>query len=341
MAQEPLKKPSRPECFAESTLTEKQKQQARKERFAPENERSRSPALDILAAHRKYGFVSRGEESRLQKSVQAQREYFDWILETFRQVEKAGLALSPSSTEAFRGGAWSQQSSANSEQVLTSLRKLREALLHQKPCEFSKKVYLFSVRVSSAVGHYQTYVPSIQYLLGDARMLLSATERSEVASILVLHVSHRNERNSEALGLFFTHLDAEKDARTLATVLAWAQGDYHAWMSLYNSESDHLVFAVMSMGLPRMMQHMVACFGDSFFTYKMTDFKECLPKGVTWEAFKEKYGVTWELEDDTVHIRRRQQKKGPIRKKNPVTPASSSNGSALYLEGSIDLELAR
>ncbi|OBA21903.1 hypothetical protein METBIDRAFT_38975 [Metschnikowia bicuspidata var. bicuspidata NRRL YB-4993] len=253
-----------------------------------------------------YGYISRGEDSRLQHSETAQREYFDWILETFRQVENSGLAAVAECAEKMSADLGIKGSSASSEQVLPSLRKLREALLHSPPSEFSKKVHLFSVRVSSAVGHYQTYVPSIQYLLADGRSLLTRTERKEMASILVLHVTHRTGDTSEGFRLFFQYLNPHKECRILQAIVAWAQGDYHAWMELYNSESDHSVFAIMTMGLATMMRHMIECFNGAYYTYSLEDLERCLPKGVTWAEFRERYNVPWELEDNTVHIRRRQ-----------------------------------
>ncbi|GEQ68905.1 hypothetical protein JCM33374_g2574 [Metschnikowia sp. JCM 33374] len=289
------------------TLSEQQKRQFRQMRFS--NKNGTSSKVDPKS----YGYVSRGDDNILQTSDTAQREYFDWILETFKQVGR---------TESASTSNISSSSSVDSEQALASLRKLREAFLHQPPNEFSKKVHLFSVRVSSAVGHYQTYVPSIQYLLSDGCGLLTPTEQSEIASVMVLHVCHRNGHVAESLRIFNQYLDPHKDARILQTILAWASGDYHTWMSLYNSESDHSLFAVMTMGLPRIVEHMVACFDATYYTYGMSDLKKCLPKGVTWEEFRERYAVSWEVEDDTVHIRRRQPR---VKSQPDASPQPNAN----------------
>lgn len=296
----------------------------RQKRFLEENTtKTADPKL--------YGFVSRGEDNRLQKSELAQRAYFDWILETFKQVDKSDVAPKQGSVVGNR--ADKLNNAASSEQILASLRKLREALLHQGASEFSKKVHLFSVRVSSAVGHYQTYIPSIQYLLSDARSLLTSGEYSEVASLLVLHVAHRNSNNCEALRLFFHHLDPHKHSRVLRTILAWGLGDYHAWMHLYNTESDHSMFAVMSMGLPAMLAHMVACIRTSYFTYPWEDLKKDLPKGLGWDELKHLHADSWELEGGIVHVRKRQRPRPKIQGEmvRPKPSLSLKEGNSVAL----------
>lgn len=303
-----------------------------------------------------YGFVSRGEDSRLQKSESAQREYFDWILEHFepepdstesgernRDKEKSGekpnngkttpkvgsswkesrtglrsagsgLAKSQSVLESERGAKPAEKEGKEEKDVknsvdstLNALRKLREALLHQKPTQFSIKVHLFSVRASGPVCHYQTYVPSINYLLSSAHML-SESELKEMASILVLHVSHINRANESAFRLFHQYLDASSDKKVFSILHAWVSGNYAAWLRMYNLETDHTVHAIMKGGLVKVMAHMVSCMTKSYFTMDASDFdQKCLPGGVSRAEFLSVYAPSWREEDGTVVIRQRRK----------------------------------
>ena len=59
---------------------------------------------------------------------------------------------------------------------------------------------MFSVRISSVLGHYQTYIPSINYLiLHRAELDLSDLEFEEIATILILHLVHLNENIPRAI----------------------------------------------------------------------------------------------------------------------------------------------
>lgn len=251
-----------------------------------------------------YGFVSRGEDSRLQTSEHAQREYFDWILQTFNQTSEEKTTKVKDANEKA-----SSESTAKCivsvDSTLSALRKLREAILHQKPSEFSVKVHLFSVRVSTPVGHYQTYVPSINYLLSSIDML-SEIEVSEVATLLVLHISHDNNENEKAFRVFDHYLLRERNRLIYKLLVAWATGDYYTWLKMYNSEPGHSIQAIMTGGLTRMMAHMVECMTRSFFTVSIRDFEEkFLPCGVTLGEFVEKYAPNWHEEAANLVIRQR------------------------------------
>lgn len=290
-----------------------------------------------------YGFVSRGEDSRLQNSEQAQQEYFEWILQTFegsrrlcgdniednggkardavggdgkgtvqvRETEQKGSEKVHQKKEKnatngknSKGSVYSKANDGSLDSTLASLRKLREAMLHQKPTTFSVKVHLFSVRISAPIDHYQTYIPSINYLLASG--LLTDDEMEEIATLLVLHVSHCNHQDAQAFRIFDQHLLRDKNSHLYSVLVAWTTGDYHNWVAKFNGECDHCVHAIMARGLPKMMAHMVMCMTKSYFTLSVQDFKEeFLPKGMGVGEFIEKYALQWKEEEGKVVIRQR------------------------------------
>lgn len=256
-----------------------------------------------------YGFVSRGEESELQKSESAQRDYFDWILATFgADAQNIGISEpkdsqgKSSQSDKLTGTA---KLPVSIDSTLTALRRLREAMLHQKASDFSVKVHLFSIRVSTPVARFDTYVPSINYLLMNAQ-LLTESEKWEICTLLILHVSHHNNQNEAAFRLFQQHLLHETHGRLYSILLAWAAGDYYKWLSYFNNEPDHCIHAIMAGGLARMAGHMVNCMTKSYFTMLKLELEgKYLPSGVTTDEFLEKYAAHWLQEEVQVVIRRR------------------------------------
>lgn len=263
--------------------------------------------MDLGKRKEPYGLVSRGEDTRLQQSEQSRHEFFDRIIDTFEREKRPAASDTGSSESGSFVGAETQerQTSEATSRVLADLRKLREALLQTEPDDFAKKVYLFSVRVSSAVGHYQTYMPSIQFLLDRGQALLTNDERRELTALLVLHLLHCNNDNFRAMRLFFAEFDAHKDARLHTVLRAWITNDYWTWMACYNAETDHSQYAIMTMGLARMSQRIVECLGLAFFTYNVASFARLLPRGMLVEQFLERNKLAWAVDGENLVIRQR------------------------------------
>ncbi len=86
------------------------------------------------------------------------------------------------------------------------------------------------------MGHYQTYIPSIHYLLHRAKLLLTPIEESELAS-LSLHLAHlKSQHNTKALEAYHHH--KLNDHQLLKGLKSWSTGDYYTWVKFYNSECD-------------------------------------------------------------------------------------------------------
>lgn len=269
-----------------------------------------------------YGFVSRGEDSRLIHSESARIEFFDKTLAQFisycnqsssNELSKKFQTLLPmhnddrklvedldGSSDISSKNLLEDQTSISIESILSSLRKLREALLPLDCDAFSIKVFLFSVRLSANFGHYQTYIPSINYLLDKN---ISAEDKAEIGSILVLHASHFNNDNSRAITYLFKYVAT--DLKLKHVLLAWIQKDYCNWVKLYNTESDSGKSSVMRFGLKNMIRHITTCISASYYNLKITELNQFLPKGVTLEVLKKDYGVDWELTDSNVAVRKR------------------------------------
>jgi hypothetical protein len=195
-----------------------------------------------------YGFISRGEDARLQTSEQARYEFFNDIVNSFVKYcqdhsslkfsgqvkslidnQKQQTASPPTERKAQNTSSSTTKSTIDT--ILSNLRKLREALLSVPCTDFTVKVYLFSIRIGASIGHYQTYIPSITYLI---RQNISNDDRNEIATLLILHTSHFNNDNSLALRQWHRYLC--HDAQMKQLVSAWIAKDYYTWVKMYNNE---------------------------------------------------------------------------------------------------------
>lgn len=318
----PHRKPRNEDCIGSGTshglkTTEEDKIAKRRERF--------SRRIETCNQSHDYGLVSRGEDTRLKESEALREEYFLVILhqfirytsnntshalsETFKRMKD----LNPNdfeSAQSLQSNEESDKKSVSMESLTMSLRKLRESLLHLKPSPFHKKVFLFSTRISYCCGQYQTYVPSINYLLLHKRALgLSSLEIEEVAVILVLHLTHFNNAPLEAILRYFLHIPNRRDI--LQIIRCWIRNDYYTWIHTYNLIESFAVKSMMRLGLPTMLNHMIKILSSTYFTMRKSVIEnELLPDDVEYDDLIRDYKVNWTVNDGgIVTLRRRQSRK--------------------------------
>lgn len=301
-----------------SLTLDESKLKSRSERFNKSNETSAGRGIGG------YGFVSRGEDDRLQRSERERKLFFEKIFNDFMNyciqldscLKEKVRELANSNDEVGQIGGEidrlkiSEDRKAQTtslDSILTSLRKLREALLFAKPDEFSKRVFLFSIRISASIGQYHTYIPSINYLLEDAVTLLTQMEISEVATLLALHLAHFNNHNLRAIEVYYKYnID---NVSLLKCLKAWAVGDFHNWTKVYNTECDGCKSAIMRMGLTRILNSMVKAMTAAYFSLDKLYLEDCvLPNGVDVSILVEKYNCPWKVSDKVVILRERAKK---------------------------------
>ncbi|ODV60583.1 uncharacterized protein ASCRUDRAFT_71061 [Ascoidea rubescens DSM 1968] len=181
-----------------------------------------------------YGLISRNNDNnKLQKSYELRIKYFEKIQrdflksitenknkelnrlfedsETERDTEKDQATEKEMQIQNSGSKHKNQIKSTNNvevktekenavEKTLFELRILRESLLNNEIDEFTIKVYLYSIKIAVSLGYYETYLPSILFLISnvinndDKQMLLMEYEIKEIISIYILHLLHFNNR---------------------------------------------------------------------------------------------------------------------------------------------------
>ncbi|CCH41519.1 hypothetical protein BN7_1060 [Wickerhamomyces ciferrii] len=189
----------------------------------------------------------------------------------------------------------------NKEEALTyNIGKLREALLKFEPDELAKSVFLYSIRLSSKIGHYQTYVPSINFLLKHQNILTSS-ELNEITNILALHLAHFNESNDGALEVYYKY--AKDDLKLGKVLKAWRLLDYVTWFNLLGNEKDLMYYKMMKYGESKMINHSFKCIQSSYFQLPKSYIDEIYH--IRFEDLQSRYLCKWTLQGSTVVIRSR------------------------------------
>lgn len=187
------------------------------------------------------------------------------------------------------------------DKILSSLRKLREATLPQTPDDFSKRVFMFSTKVSILAKSYHSYHPALSHLLGPYYHLLSDKEHAELAAFQVLHLSHFNFGLNEAYNYHFSEISHNRHIEQIVNCLG--SDDKFAWIKLYQSEKSPYNKALMSFAYDRIMRGLISNIGKAYMMISKPALESMV--GVPLETLKENYSCGWLLEDDKVIIRKR------------------------------------
>ncbi|RLV88996.1 hypothetical protein JA1_005407 [Spathaspora sp. JA1] len=281
------------------------KQEQRKARFA------------TTTNNLEYGFVSRGEDNRLQQSADDRQRYFISIIRQFirfhsqTQIGDIHSLVNEGDIQSANTMVEPETTTTNitMDSILLSVRKLREALLYSKPTPFHKKVFLFSLRLAAIMGHYQTYIPSINYLLhhNKTQLELTTDEIEEIATLLILHLVHFNQDLSRAIDVYFKYVPSNKPLFDI--IQAWIHHDFVKWFHLMSIQGDPYKLAIMKLGKDKMIKWLIASIGVSMYRVdkKWLEMEICSGE-INVENLLTKFGSTWRVEEDGMVVIRERVK---------------------------------
>lgn len=185
--------------------------------------------------------------------------------------------------------------------ILSSLRKLREALLPIEPDEFGKRVFIFNVKMSILAKSYQSYYPALVHLCERFGDLLDKDEKRELGLFRVLHLAHFNRDLNEAYDVLLAHVP---DDRHVAYILhALASDDATAWLKLYQQEKSVYFRTLMSCSIDEMVESMLRQIGKSYMQLSKPALESMT--GLSWDELHKKYSCNWILDNQKVIIRQR------------------------------------
>ncbi|KAH7625583.1 hypothetical protein B0T09DRAFT_387926 [Sordaria sp. MPI-SDFR-AT-0083] len=222
---------------------------------------------------------------------------------TSKPLLPAGSTSTPLSTSHSHDSSTSSQlpippSSDNLSQILSALRKLREALVASSRLDdFTTQVYLFAVRLGILSSSFETYLPSLLYLLRVIHRSpshpLTSVEHHEVVSYLVLDTACRRGDLAEAYSLRNKY--KLKDAKVDATLKALVMDDWVSWRRTKRAVDGYRV-RLMEFAEPGIRGHVLKAFGRAYLSVGQEYLEESM--GMRWEEMVERFGVGWELSKD-------------------------------------------
>ncbi|QPG76142.1 hypothetical protein FOA43_003528 [Brettanomyces nanus] len=183
----------------------------RKARFAKEDTQFQRDK------EKNFGLTSRGEDLRLQTDENARTKLYENTIKRSRQFIREG------------------GEGRNRDDILMNFRKLRESILRLGATESSKKILLGSMRFSAWIGHYQSYIPTINELLDNQHLdstFLDHKELEEAWSYLCLHVVHFGMEYEKGFRIFFDHVKGNETVYRL--LVSYTTKDYYTWMKIYS-----------------------------------------------------------------------------------------------------------
>lgn len=284
--------------------------------------------IDPLA---EYGLPSKGEKRLLSPKVQ--ESYFTKIVERYlafcteagdpsnfqKQLARSDPPSSSSSsptpdftsplpspastTGALPDFAPTSASSPGISQILSALRKLREAIVASKRRDaFSAQVYLFAIRCGILASSYETYYPALLYLLSGIHPAynLTSVELHEIVSYLVLDTACRRGDLASAYALRNKH--QLKDNKVDGVLKALAGDNWFMWRRMKRGVDGYRA-KIMECAEGEMKGQTLRAFGRAYLTVPLGYLEGAM--GETWDALREKYKVGWELTGEGKVIIRR------------------------------------
>ncbi|KAK4459032.1 hypothetical protein QBC42DRAFT_349134 [Cladorrhinum samala] len=279
--------------------------------------RLRPAEIDPLA---EYGLPSKGEKRLL--SFKVQESYYTRIVERYlafcteagdpsnlqKQLARSDPSPpssssptpdftsplpSPASTTGALPDFASPSASTGISQILSALRKMREAIVASKRRDaFSAQVYLFAIRCGILASAYETYYPALLYLLRGIHPVhsLTSVELNEVVSYLVLDTACRRGDLASAYALRNKH--KLKDGKVDGVLKALAGDNWFVWRRM-RRRVDGYKAKIMEFAEKEMKEQTLKAFRRAYLTVPLEYLERAVDE--TWDVLKNKYNIEWDL----------------------------------------------
>ena len=196
----------------------------------------------------------------------------------------------------------SNGSSKELAMIVMAMRKLREGLVASSRYDsFAQHAYMFIIRAAILTSTFESYHPALLRLLYHMQPLapLPTSEVQEFAGYHILDLSCRQGRLGEAFeirkrwGIEDEHIDN--------ALKALVREDWVLFWRIFKVVTEHQR-RLMAWAEGDMRKHALKCIGRSYFTAEKYYVER--NAGRSWKDLKEKDGVVWDLEGDTVVVKR-------------------------------------
>lgn len=197
--------------------------------------------------------------------------------------------------------------------LLMSLRKLREGILATSstvPVDFQQQVYVFSIRFSILARHPPSYFSSLRYLVENLHTgshPLTPNVLTEFTSYLILDYACRQNSLAPAYTLLIQAKEKHGFKSPVVDQVLNAL-THDNWISFWriSKEVDGYVRAIMGWARDHMTRQALKAAGRAYLKLNVNWLLRTSTgeEGWTWQRLAEKENLGWQLEGDSVVIRK-------------------------------------
>ncbi|KAF7936316.1 uncharacterized protein EAE98_002535 [Botrytis deweyae] len=186
--------------------------------------------------------------------------------------------------------------------ITMGMRKLREGIVASKRIDdFSIQAYIFCIRLSILLKHWESYHPAMRHLLQvmHPKHPLSSTELQEFAAYQVLDLACRQSDLAKAYSIRLAL--GLRDPKVDEVLKAIAHDNYFLFWKV-KREVDGYKAKIMEFAGEEMKLHALKSIGKTYLSIDL----DCLEQltDSSWSVLTETYSVGWQLEGTKVVIRK-------------------------------------
>ncbi len=186
--------------------------------------------------------------------------------------------------------------------ILIAMRKLREAIVASaRKDSFASEVYVFIIRSTILMGHYESYHPALLHLLRTIQPVvpLAESEYHEILGYYVLDLACRQKDLAAAYHVKCRYL--YKDARVEAILRALVHGNWCLFWEQEGLVGTHQR-RLMQWAEEGMRKHALNCLGITYLSVDRRYLEDTVRR--PWEQLQEENDLGWQLDEDVITIRK-------------------------------------
>ncbi|CAN6616500.1 hypothetical protein TRVA0_006S02982 [Trichomonascus vanleenenianus] len=259
-----------------------------------------------------YGLLSRGEDTRLAKDRRERRDYFVKVQLSYLKFtsKHGGHEEALKIVDAVSRARWRNEKQRHEireepiDNIYMSMRKLREASIANESDDLAVSIFLFSTKIAVIGGKYESYLPSMTYLLHP---LMSVLEKRQdelklIAKLYVLHLAHFNRALNAAFEWYFRLIPS--DRATFSILRAFCAGNFVRWRKLYKLQDD-MTKAILRHGEKTLLRETSTKLARSYAMLRVETVEQFT--GTSLANLNATAGLQWKAspESNKIHFRTR------------------------------------
>lgn len=190
--------------------------------------------------------------------------------------------------------------------ILLAMRKIREAVVASSRTDlFALRAYIFIIRAAISTNQVESYHPALSHLLYKLHPCssLSAPEEHEFVGYYILDLSCRQSDLARAFEVRNAY--RYRDATVEMVLRALVHGN---WLIFWKIEqlADIYQKRLIEYGEDKVRKNALRCLGRSYLSVEKAYVERVA--GRDWEKLREQECSGWDLEGETITIRRMKRK---------------------------------